>query len=304
MSGMPYVSDVRDVRRVLRLVERGTMPSTVTAKHLTANGIPEADADRVRELLESLDLVTSEGVPTPVWVGYRESDDRPAVLGEAMRAAYAPLIETGSKEPDALAQLVSEQGDVPDDVVPQVVSTFLALCELSEHRTDSPVSPVARQRRAVVSHISRLLQTSISEFDTARICLQHDLRRPAVVAAWSSYAALAFAHLADDDFAILRTSARRATLDADDLMRRVSGAELIEFLLVAELIGPADRSVLECLLHERDDCARPSPADPDRDQVADYLSRVLAQSDQLTQHRLGHASSAVPAVSVGDVSAV
>ncbi|KAA1376387.1 DUF5343 domain-containing protein [Aeromicrobium fastidiosum] len=301
MSDLPYVSDVRDVRRALRLVERGTMPSTVTAKHLAANGIPEDDADRVRELLESLDFVTSAGVPTPVWVGYRESDDRPGVLGEAMRATYAPLLEAGSTEPDALAQLVTEQGDVPGDVVPQVVSTFLALCELSEHLTDSPVSPVARQRRAVVSHISRLLQTSISEFDTARVCLQHDLRRPAVVAAWSSYAALAFAHLADDDFAILRTSARRATLDADDLMRRVSGAELIELLLVAELIGPADRAVLECLLHERDDCARPSPADPDREQVADYLSRVLAQSDQLTRHPLGHTSSAVPA---GDVSAV
>lgn len=293
MSGMPFVSDVRDVRRVLRLVQRGTMPSAVTARHLTANGIPAADAEQVRALLESLDFVTADGAPTPVWVGYRESDERASVLTEALHTAYGPLLAATDQDASTLARLVTEHGDVPPEAVPAVVSTFTALRELSD---DAPCSPAsssesgARQRRAVVQHISRLLQSSINEFDAARVCLQHDLRRSAVVAAWTSYAALAFAHLADDDFAILRTSARRTSMGADDLVRRVAGAELIELLLVAGRIEPADRTVLEQLLVERDDCAAPSPYDPDREQVATYLSTILAQAARLTEHPLAHQS--------------
>jgi hypothetical protein len=294
MSGMPYVRDVRDVRRVLRLVERGTMPSTVTAKHLVANGIPQDDAECVRELLESLEFVTAAGVPTSAWVGYRESDDRSSVLAEALRGAYGPLLDTTDDE-TALTQVVTETGDVPADAVSSVISTFKALCELCDPSPGSPVAATARQRSAVVSHISRLLQTSIAEFETARVCLQHDLTRPAVVSAWNSLAALAFAHLADDDFAILRTSGRRAALDADDLMRRVDGAELIELLVVAQRVGADDRVVLERLLAERDECAHPVPPVPDRDQAAAYLNAVLAQASQLTEHPLAHHSA-------GDVS--
>ncbi|MCL8250541.1 DUF5343 domain-containing protein [Aeromicrobium fastidiosum] len=286
MSGMPYVRDARDVRRVLRLVERGTMPSTVTARHLVANGIPQDDADCVRELLESLEFVTAAGVPTSVWVGYRESDDRSSVLAEALRTAFGPLLDAA--DDDARARVIAQVGDVRPEDVPSVLSTFTALCELSDDGTDSPVAATARQRRAVVSHISRLLQTSIAEFETARVCLQHDLTRPAIVAAWNSLAALAFAHLADDDFAILRTSGRRAGLGADELMRRVDGAELIELLVVAERVGGDDRVVLERLLAERDECAHPVPPAPDRDQTAAYLNAVLAQASQLTEHPLAH----------------
>jgi hypothetical protein len=295
MSGMPYVHDVRDVRRVLRLVERGTMPSTVTARHLVANGIPLDDAEPVRDLLESLAFVTSEGVPTSAWVGYRESDDRTTVLADALRSAYGPLLDAADDE-SALARVVADSGDVPADAVPSVLSTFRALCELSDPGTD-PRSPAvaataARQRRAVVHHISRLLQTSLAEFETARVCLQHDQTRPAVVSAWNSLAALAFAHLSDDDFAVLRTSGRRAGLDADELMRKVDGAELIELLVVAGRVAPDDRAVLERLLAERDDCAHPVHAAPDREGAAAYLNSVLAQASALTQHALTEHPSA------------
>jgi hypothetical protein len=288
MTAMPYVIDVRDVRRVLRLVERGTMPSAVTTKHLVANGIPEHDAEHVRSLLESLGFVGPDGVPTPSYVGYRESDDRAEVLAEAVRRAYAPLIDDEPSD-DALAGLVAEHGDVPADAVPQVLSTFAALRELADLQAPAASTGAsAPQRRVVVGHISRLMQASIAEFDTARVCLQNDLTRPAVVWAWNSFAALAFAHLADDDFAILRTSGRRAQLDPVELMRKVDGAELLELLVVGGQIGAADRAVLEQLLCRRDDCARPATPAPDRDEAAAYLSSVLAQSALLTQHPLAH----------------
>jgi hypothetical protein len=209
------------------------------------------------------------------------------VLAEALRAAFGPLVEADGDE-STLTRVVAETGGVPSDAVPSVVATFKALCELSADPADSPISATARQRRVVVNHISRLLQTSIAEFETARLCLEHGLTRPAVVSAWNSLAALAFAHLGDDDFAILRTSGRRAALDADDLMRKIDGAELIELLVVAERIGADDRGVLERLLAQRDDCAHPVPPAPDREQAAAYLNSVLAQASVLTQHPLAH----------------
>ncbi|MFC5678811.1 DUF5343 domain-containing protein [Aeromicrobium endophyticum] len=292
MTAIPYVTDVRDVRRVLRLVERGTMPSAVTTKHLIANGIPEHDAAHVRGLLESLGFVGADGVPTPAYVGYRESDDRAEVLADAVRRAYGLLLDDEPSD-EALARLVAEHGDVSADAAHQVLSTFAALRELADLQTPAAASieAVTPQRRAVVGHISRLMQASIAEFDTARVCLQHDLTRPAVVWAWNSFAALAFAHLADDDFAVLRTSGRRAQLDPVELMRKVDGAELIELLVVGGQIGAADRAVLEQLLCRRDDCARPATPAPDRDEAAAYLSSVLAQSALLTQHPLAHQAS-------------
>lgn len=297
MSGMPYVSDVRDVRRVLRLVQRGTMPSAVTAKHLTANGIPADDAEHVRHLLEALDFVTDVGTPTSVWVGYRESDDRALILAEALRTAYGPLVEAADTSAGAVTEVVSGSADVDSAHVEDVVATFLALHELCDPASDSPAAPAvrpARQGRAVVGDVSRLLQVSVSEFDAARVCLEHDLTRPAVVSAWSSLAALAFAHLAADDFAVLRTSGRRSAMESDELMRKVDGAELIELLVVARLVGPDDRAQLEALLAERDDCAHPAVPAPDRDRAAAYLNSVLGQAHQLTQHPLGHTASAVP----------
>lgn len=295
MSGMPYVRDVRDVRRVLRLVERGTMPSAVTAKHLAANGIPADDAENVRYLLEALEFVTDTGAPTSVWVGYRESDDRALVLAEALRTAYGPLVEVAATGADAVAEVATGCADVEDGRVDDVVATFLALHELSDAADASPAAPaarIARQGRAVVGDVSRLLQVSVGEFDAARVCLEHDLTRPAVVSAWSSLAALAFAHLAADDFAVLRTSGRRAAMASDELMRRVDGAELIELLVVAGLVGPDDRTQLEALLAERDDCAHPAVPAPDRDRAAAYLNSVLGQAHQLTQHPLGQSTSA------------
>lgn len=298
MAGMPFVKDAHTVRRVLRLVERGTMPSAVTTKHLVANGIPERDADRARGLLESLGFLGPDGVPTSSWVGYREADDRADVLADAVRRAYGPLLH-GDPSGDDLPRLVAERGDVTTDAVHHVLATFAALRELSDVRdraSSSPgdsttgVSPTP-QRRAVVGHISRLMQASIAEFDTARVCLQHDLTRPAMVWAWNSFAALAFAHLADDDFVVLRTSGRRAHLDPVELMRKVDGAELIELLVVGGQIGAADRAVLEQLLARRDDCAHPVTPAPDREEAAAYLSSVLAQSSLLTQHPLAHQSA-------------
>jgi hypothetical protein len=290
MASMPYVMDGRDVRRVLRLVERGTMPSTVTTKHLVANGIPELDAEHVRILLGSLGFVGADGVPTSAWVGYRESDDRADILAEAVRRAYEPLLDEALTD-DALARVVAEHGDVPGDAVPHVLCTLAALRELADLRAPAPAPgapPATPARRAVVSHISRLMQVSVAEFDTARVCLLNDLTRPAVVWAWNSFAALAFAHLADDDFAVLRTSGRRAHLDPVELMRKVDGAELIELLVVSGQIGAADRRALEQLLGRRDDCAHPVLPAPEREEAAAYLSSVLAQSALLTQHPLAH----------------
>lgn len=289
MATMPYVKDPAVARRALRLVERSTMPADVSVKHLAANGFAGEDAKRVRGFLQALGLVSPNGSPTPTWVGYRESDDRAAILAEAVRTAYAPLFDRGdptSASLEELTALVGRAGGVPPDTCDLVASTFKALCDSSGLTSEQPPRPGPRERQAVVQEISRLLKASVEEFETARVCLRAGLLRPAFVAAWNSYAAMAFAHLSERDFAAFRTGPRRAGLDVADLLRKVNGTELIELLLAQDLISPDDRIVLEHLLRQRNDCAHPTPYEPSREEAAIYLSAVLGQASVLTEHPL------------------
>lgn len=277
MTGMPHVHDVRDVRRALRLVARATTPRTVTAEHLAENGISREGAGAVRALLESLDFVSADGAPTSTWADYRDGTDPTAVLACAMREVYGELLDDPEVDTSRLA--ADERADV--------VATFTVLCELAGRRGGGrrPAN-VQRPRRDVVSEVSRLLQTSVAEFDAARGCLERDLTRQAVTSAWSSLAALAFAHLSPDDFGTLRTSATRSSLAPVDLMRSVDDAELLTLLGAAGLVDADEAHALASLLARHEDAAHPALAPPGRDEAAAYLSSVLECAYALTQHPL------------------
>ena len=293
MAAMPYVHDPKHVPRVLGLVANATTPATVTVEHLEANGFPEPTAAQVWTFLCGLGLVQPDGRPTARWAEYRDADEPVAVLDAVIRDAYEPLLELaeGAAPSDADLEVVASS-DHPDHA-DLVVSTFRALCARAGIDLSTPVTPV-RSRRDVLRDVSELLQRSVTEFEQARQCLAHDLMRPAHVAAWNSFAALAFAHLATDDFAPLRINRRRAALPVAELVRIVHGGELVRLLIEHDLIPTDDRVVVDQLLKGRNDCAHPMAFEPDRTATAAYLSSILTVSSRLTDAAGGDAAPSTP----------
>lgn len=284
MAGMPYVHDPKHVARALGLVLRATTPGTVTPEHLAENGFPEPAAAQVWTFLRDMGLLDPDGTPTDRWTRYRDADDPENVLRGVVEDVYAPLIELADDSSSSAAdleELVRSDGVTDPADAAVVVATFASLCERAGIAYGLPAVP-ARSRREVLHEVSDLLQRSVNEFEQARQCLAHDLTRPAHVAAWNSLVALAFSHLADDDFAKLRGSRRRASWTLEELMRAVHGAELIRLLVKHELVPAADRPVMEELLRQRNDCAHPMSFAPDRAETAAYLSAILSLSAALT----------------------
>lgn len=276
MTALPHVHEAKHVGRILDLVQRATTPGTVSAAHLEANGFPAPAGAQVWAFLQGLGLVDDEGHPTDLWARYRDAAEPAGVLGDIVRAVYAPLLE-------AVA------GGTDDEHPDLERATFTALCERAGIASTPSPDPVAgerntagRPRREVLRDLSDLLQRSVDEFEQARRCLTHDLPRPAHVAAWNSFVSLAFAQLADDDFARLRTSPRRASVSVDELLRIVQGSELIRLLIEHELVPAADKGTFDQLLSRRNDCAQPTSVVPDQRSTAAYLNAILGIAAQVT----------------------
>jgi hypothetical protein len=287
MAALPYVHDVTQISRVLDLVLKATTPRILIATHLVANGFSAQSADEAVSFLRGVGMIDQDGHPTDRWLAYRDAERPAEILQQVVRDVYAPLVELTDAGPASDAELAAALADDADAAPADVVATFRTLCERAGLLPAAPPAPApaaTRSRREVLRDVSDLLQRSVDEFEQARRCLGDDLTRPAHVAAWNSFVALAFAQLADDDFARLRTSARRASLGLDDLMRIVHGSDLIRILVKNELVPAADKPVLDDLFRQRNDCASPLPFAPDRATTAAYLSAILGVSAQVTDH--------------------
>ena len=293
MVGMPYVHDPSQVARALDLVLKGTTPGRVTTQHLEANGFPLPAAAQVWGFLRALGLLEAGGIPTDLWCSYRDAPDPEAVLRETVTTRYAALVELVEAGAVSDAELEAHVGEEQDEHAAHVTATFRALCERAGI-TIRRQAQVGRSRREVLHDVSDLLRRSVDEFEQARRCLANDLTRPAHVAAWNSFVALGFVHLAAEDFARLRTSGRRSTLPLDDLMRAVHGGELIRLLVKHELVDTDDKETLDGLLRLRNDSAHPMGYTPDREATAAYLSAVLSVSARLSERAAAATADAAP----------
>lgn len=284
---LPHVPDASAVPRLLHLVESSTRPAQVTAKHLAANGFAAPETKRLIKFLKSLGLLSGAGVPTDLWDAYRDADDRTAVLSPVVHRAYEPLFADGIDIASATdEELIGAIGAIApgESVAQQVVDTFRALCSAAGIAAPDTRG---RSRRDVIDDVSRLMQFSVAEYEMARSCLAHGHVRAAIVAAWSSYAAMALAHLSADDFAAVRgTAARRSTMTISELAARTPGRELIDLLAKGGLIAPEHEPELIEMLKLRNDCAYPTLTMPDRAEGVAYLTAILTRSGLLAEKTL------------------
>ena len=294
MSSLPHTSDPEAIPRLLRLVQNTTTPGRVTAQHLRSNGFTEVEGPHLVGLLRAIDFVDEDSHPTKHWKEYRNRQAAAEVLTTAVRAAYRPLF-TALREParrsdDEIAVAIRQVTRFNETHVEQTVSSFRALCaiagiEQSSAKDGSPDRAFARRPRSQVLHeVAALSAMSSAEFGTAHHALEQKLLRPAHVAAWNGYVALALMRMANDDFeALRRVRPNWAVTSVEDLAMRTPGRTLIDLLVELSLVDADQEFALAELLQRRNDCAHPTSFVPTRAQTADYLDDILDRGLALAQ---------------------
>lgn len=110
-------------------------PSKVDPDYLKTITFGASSYRAMIPLLKELGFLDSSGAPTKAWVDYRGSENR-RVLGEAVKGAYRELFEmyedAHTRSDDELSSFFRAHTNAGDDIVKRIVSTFKALCSLSD----------------------------------------------------------------------------------------------------------------------------------------------------------------------------
>jgi hypothetical protein len=296
MPNLPYVSDPEAIPRVLRLVRNTTMPGHVTPQHLRSNGFNAADGSRLVTFLRAINFIDQKSQPTKQWRQYRSGSTPTKVLGIAIRDAYAPLfeafIEPARRSDDEIAVAVRQFTRFSETHVEQTVSSFRSLCAAAGYENavisaEGPPIPARRSRATVLREAAGLSVMSSAEFETAHRALDQKLFRPAHVAAWNGFVALALMRMAADDFVALRRARPKwSVTSAEDLAMRIPGRALIDLLVELGFLEKEQEFALADLQQRRNECAHPTSFEPTAAQTAAYFDEILARGWALAQRRI------------------
>ena len=281
MTGMPHTTAPSSIPLALRTIRRASTPSRVTGLHLETNGLAKGEGPHMVGLLRAMGFVDAAGVPTPLWHDYRKTDGSERLLAEALRVAYAPLFqqfESPEKAPPRkLATLVREVTGYSQHHVDKTVESFLILCSRADfsRRRVAERTPVSGPIRFTIGTRMAGLARLEEGLQEARACVEHGLHRPAYVAAWNGYVALALTFLAADDFAAVRAVRPSWKLTSvEDLAMKTPGADLLKMLFELGLTTGDMADLLPLYLQARNDCAHPTSFQPTATEADAYVLDV------------------------------
>jgi hypothetical protein len=294
MTSLPHTSDPAAIPRLLRLVRNTNTPGQVTPQHLKSNGFNPLEGPHLVGFLRAIKFVDKGSHPTKRWKEYRNGQSAEKVLAAAVRVAYEPLFtaftEPGRRSDDEIAVAVRQVTQFNETHVEQTVSSFRALCTVAgleqSNPEAGPTDPVvaSRPRSAVLRDVAALSAMSSAEFVSAHEALEQNLLRPAHVAAWNGYVALALMRMANDDFEALRRARPKWTVTSiEDLAMRTPGRTLIDLLVELQLVDGDQEFALAELQQRRNDCAHPTSFAPTMEETRAYLDDILDRGLALAQ---------------------
>ncbi|MCD8566324.1 MAG: DUF5343 domain-containing protein [Alphaproteobacteria bacterium] len=131
-----YVLPHKRIKEVFEKIRDGQAPSRVTIQLLKDWGFKSTNDRAFIPLLKALDFLTADGVPTQRYHNYRDHSQSKAVLGEALKEAYADifLIKENPTQSDkgAIEGKFKSFHNVSDNVAGMMTKTFFELLSLAD----------------------------------------------------------------------------------------------------------------------------------------------------------------------------
>ena len=132
MAQYPYVLVPKKLREFLKHIQTAGVPPKVSLDYLKAAGFKSSNDERIPSVLQFIGFLDSNRTPTGVYKNYRSKVEAPAVLGNAVRDAYADLFkmytDAHQKDSEALRNFFSSHTTAGERVLAAMVSTFQTLC--------------------------------------------------------------------------------------------------------------------------------------------------------------------------------
>lgn len=136
MQSYPYMSNPAKLRKFLQHVQTAKVPPKVTYQYLSSAGYKSRNDRPILPAMKFLGFLDASGVPTKVWQAYRDTQNAPAVLAEAMRTGYSELFsmyeDAYSKDDAPLESFFSSKTNVGKASMRFMVTTFRTLCKLAD----------------------------------------------------------------------------------------------------------------------------------------------------------------------------
>ena len=131
-----YLPSAKNLQAVLEKIVDGTAPAKFTAEHLRGLGFKSSNDRAIIPLLKDLGFLSDDGAPTQRYHEYRDTSRSRAVLGEAIKEAYADLFHIREKpsvtDREAIRGKFKTTHNVSDRLADLQTATFLALLKAAD----------------------------------------------------------------------------------------------------------------------------------------------------------------------------
>lgn len=153
MASFPAIHDPGIIEKLLDVIESRDPPGVVDIDFLESAGLRRETDEQLMQLLKFLGYLDDSQRPTNLWRQSRDRSRAPALLGNAVHAAYWKLFD---RYPDAaettdgstLMSFFREQTDADERTAAYMILTFKVLCDLSDFQAAQAEQPLPRREEA------------------------------------------------------------------------------------------------------------------------------------------------------------
>lgn len=147
-----YLPSAKNLQAVLQKIVDGTAPKKFGTEHLKGLGFKSSNDRAIIPLLKDLGFLSEDGTPTQRYHDYRDKSRSRAVLGEALKEAYADLFHIREKpsaaDKDAIHGKFKTTHNVSDRVADLQTATFIALLKSADLDAVEPKQKVRKSKES------------------------------------------------------------------------------------------------------------------------------------------------------------
>jgi len=146
LAELVYTPNPASIPKFLKHIQSAGVPEKVTTRYLVSVGFKSTNDRYLIPVMKALTFIDNSGTPQPRWSEYRDKSRGKAVLGLAVRDAYADLYSTypdaHDKDTEALRNFFSARSKVADSTLKLAVATFKTLAAEASFDADAmPTRP-------------------------------------------------------------------------------------------------------------------------------------------------------------------